>query len=247
MPTTAKFFRSNRDILIPILMILASIIGGIFGIIPAVKKVNNIRNTTIELTKTIQVLRTKINILESKDINTYRDQFTELIKAVPGDKSLPTIFSTLDALGAQSGVTLTEFTLSKIGSIASESGTMSSLEEKQIGSNLLPFTITVNGSYDQIYAFLSQVNNVRRFFRVKKFELSFDNTSAISVTMGMDSFYAPISKAIGTVESPLEPLSQQEEDLITKISQMPYVGQVESVPSTDIVSPTSPKPDLFIP
>ncbi len=228
-------------------MILVSGIGIIFGIVPAVGKVISLRSNSVALSKTIQILRTKITILESKDESTYRDQFIQLVAAVPGDKSLPTLFATLDGLSAQSGVTLTEFTLSRAGSIASESGTRVSAEEQKIGSNLLPFTITVNGSYDQIYAFLSQVNNVRRFFRVNNFEISFADTSAISVRMGMDAFYAPISSAIGTVDSPLEPISAKEEELITKISQMPYLSQAALAPLPAAQIPTAPRSTLFSP
>jgi Tfp pilus assembly protein PilO len=247
MSKTVKFFRLYKDIVISIIMILIGVTGIILGIVPAVKRVIDIRNNSIELTKSIQLLRTKINILESKDINSYHDQLAQLVAAVPGDKSLPTIFTTLDSLSAQTGVTLTDFSLERIGSIASDSGSVRSEEEKQIGSHLLPFTITVNGSYDQIYQFLSKVNDVRRFFRVRNFEISFENTSAISVTMGMDSFYAPVLSGIGTVESPLEPLSQQEEDLIVSISQMPYLGKSVITPMTNTQAPVKLKEDLFIP
>jgi Tfp pilus assembly protein PilO len=247
MQSSSKFIRKYKELIISVSMILISIFGTIFAIVPVVQKVISIRENSIEISKSIQVLRTKINILESKDVNTYRDQFSQLLSAVPGDKSLPTVFTTLDALSAQSGVTLTEFSLGKIGSIASDSGTIASPEEKLIGSNLLPFTITVNGSYDQIYAFLSQVNNVRRFFRVKNFAISFADTSDISVHVGMDAFYAPVLTAIGAVESPLDPLSQQEEALIVNISQMPYLSQIPMGQETGVKIPDSPKANLFSP
>jgi Tfp pilus assembly protein PilO len=247
MLTVHTFFRKYRDLVISLVMIFISVMGTIFGIVPAISKVVSMRRNSVALAKTIQILRTKITILESQDENTYRDQLAQLVAAVPQDKSLPTLFATLDGLGAQSGVTLTEFTLSRLGSIASGSAVKLSAEEQKIGSSLLPFTIIVSGNYDQIYAFLSQVNSVRRFFRVNNFDISFANTSAITVHMGMDAFYSPFSTSIGAVDSPLTPLSQKEVDLITQISQMPYLGQAAFVPATSEQMPMTPKSDLFAP
>ena len=247
MMTVNKFFRTYKELTISLLMILLSVLGLIFGIVPSVKKIIDIRNNSVALVKTIQILRTKINILESKDESTYRDQLSQLVAAVPGDKSLPTVFATLDGLSAQSGVLLTDFTLSKLGSIASESATRQSSEERQLGSNLLSFSITVSGSYDQVYTFLSLVNNVRRFFRVNNFNISYEDTSGISVHMGMDAFYSPISSAVGAVDSPLDPLSAKEEDLITKISQMPYLAQSALLQTPAAQLPSTPRSTLFSP
>ena len=245
MPTVTKFLRTYQGLITSIVMILLTAIGTLVGIVPGVKRIIDIRSQSIQLTKTIQTLRTKINILESKDESTYRDEFAQLLAAVPGDKSLPTMFSTLDGLTMQTGVTLTEASLAKPGSIASGSATKRSPEEQKIESNLLPFTVTVNGSYDQIYAFLSQVNTVRRFFRVRNFDISFSDMSTISVHMGMDAFYAPIASTIGPVDSPLDPLSPSEEALITKISQLPYLGQ--TMMSASVQPQTTSKANLFAP
>jgi len=247
MLTINKFFRIYRELIISVFIIFVSLMATIFGIIPTIGKVIAIRSDSVVLTKTIQILRTKISILESQDQNTYRDQLAQLVAAVPGDKSLPTLFATLDGLGAQSGVTLKDFSLVRSVSIATESAVNLSPEEQKIGSNLLSFSITVSGNYDQIYAFLSQVNNVRRFFRVNNFDISFADTSAISVHMGMDAFYSPFSTSIGAVDSPLVPLSQKEEDLITQVSEMPYLSQAAFTPATSAQSPVTPKADLFAP
>jgi Tfp pilus assembly protein PilO len=249
MQPLKKYWRLYKELIISICMILVSILGVIFGIIPATQKVIAVRENSVNLTKSIQVLRTKINILESKDESTYRDEFTQLLEAVPGDKSLPTVFTTLDGLCQQSGVTLLEFSLAKLGSIASNSGTgRPSAEEQKIGSNLLPFTVTVSGNYTQIYAFLTLVNNVRRFFRVNNFEISFADITGITIHVGMDAFYAPVSTALGLADAPLVPLSQREEDVITRISQMPYLGYsaATSLPSAQ-PSESSFRSTLFAP
>jgi len=246
MPNITKLLRKYQGLIISLIMIGITLVGVLVGIIPGVQKIIDIQNQSMQLSKTIQVLRNKITILESQDESVYRDEFAQLLAAVPGDKSLPTLFTTLDGLGQQSGVTLSDFSLVRLGSIATGSAEKRSAEEEKLGSNLLPFTITVNGNYDQVYTFLSQVNNVRRFFRVRNFEISFSDMSSISVHMGMDAFYAPITTSIGSIESPLQPLSSKDVDLIKQISEMPYLGQVtEAAPAA--TSNSESRGNLFAP
>jgi Tfp pilus assembly protein PilO len=248
MTPLQKIVRTYQGLITAIVMVLFSIVGIIFGIVPAVGKVNDIRNEMITLATTTQQLQTKIDILNSTDESVYRAQLQELIAAVPSDKSLTTLFSTIDAVGVSSGVTLTDLSLVKPGSIATESAVKQSNEEKQIGSNLLPFSVTVNGSYTQIYNFLGQIINVRRFFRVRNFTISFVDMTNISVRMDMDAFYAPISLNPALFDKPLDSITKDEEDTIAKISAYPIVGQI-SLPAVSTVQPSvsSGRSDPFNP
>jgi hypothetical protein len=243
-----KIFRQYQHLSLSVIMIVLAIAGIFLGIIPGIQRIIDIRARSVELTKSIQLLRTKINILESKDEATYKDQLTQLVAAVPGDKSPQTLFATLDGLGAQSGVVLTDFALSALGSISTGSGSKRTPDEQKIGSSLVPFSVTVRGTYDQIHLYLSQVNQVRRFFRVRNFAISFADASDISVRMGMDAFYAPMLTMLTTVESPLEPLSAQDEDLIQKITQMPFLGRAATLPvPLNPLPPSEQRPTLFAP
>jgi Tfp pilus assembly protein PilO len=228
-----KLFKMYRGLILSVGMIIISAVGIVFGIIPAAGKIIQMRNELITLSTTTEQLQTKINILNTSDEGTYRTQLQELVSAVPSDKSLTTLFSTVDALAAASGTTISDLTLAKPGSIATESAARQSNEEKQIGSNLLPFSIVVHGTYQQIHGFLSQVVNVRRFFRVRNFDISFADLTNISVRLGMDAFYSPISLSPSIFDKPLEPLTAEEEQIIAKIEAMPIVGQMTlPAPST---------------
>jgi Tfp pilus assembly protein PilO len=219
-------------------MIAVCILGVVFGIIPGIEKIVQMRNDIVALSNTVEQLKTTLSILNSNDESVYRAQLQELVAAVPSDKSLTTLFSTVDGLSAASGVTIADLSLTKPGSIATESAIKQSNEEKQIGSNILPFTVTVNGGYEQIYSFLSQVVNVRRFFRVRNFDISFVDTSNISVRMGMDAFYSPIVLNPTLLAKPLEPFTGEELSFITKIQAMPIVGQISLPPPTVGGTPT---------
>jgi len=243
-----KFLRPYQGLIISILMIIVAILGIVFGIIPAIGKIIQMRSNIISLSEANEQMKTKLNILESTDENVYRSELQDLVAAVPSDKSLTTLFSTVDAISASSGVTISDLSLIKPGSIATESAVKQSTEEKQIGSSILPFTVTVYGTYAQIHDFLSQVVGVRRFFRVRNFDISFSDVSNISVRMGMDAFYSPISLNPATFNKPLEPLTQEEEQIIAKIQALPIVGQISlPAPSTAGTAPEGSRLDIFTP
>jgi Tfp pilus assembly protein PilO len=249
MKQIKKLLKTYKGLVISIVMILVSV-GGVFvGVIPAIGKIIQIRSDIMILSSSTDHMQSKLNILNATDETTYTSQLQDLVAAVPSDKSLTTLFSTVDGIAVSSGVTITDVSLVKPGSIATESAKKQSNEEKQIGSNLLPFTVTVNGNYSQIHSFLSQAVNVRRFFRVRNFEISLADMSDISVRMGMDAFYSPITLDPQNFDKPLEPLSSEEEQIIVQIRAMPLVGQTTlpapSVPSAE--SPSGGRADPFSP
>ncbi len=247
MKEVNKFFQTYRELIIAVSMIAVTIVGIIFGIIPAVDKTIALRDETQSLSTSNNTLQTKLNLLNANDESVYRDQLQELIAAVPTDKSLTTLFSTIDGVSALSGITVSDLTLSNPGSLATGSATKQSNEEKQIGSNLLPFTVTVVGSYDQVHSFLLQVVQVRRFFRVRNFEISFEDMANIIVHIGMDAYYFPLSSSIVSADTPLAPMTQKELDVIATIQKMPVVGQNTLTPSGAAPTIGSPRADLFSP
>lgn len=241
-----KIWHTYQGIIFSLGMILLVVLGTIFGIIPAVEKVKQIRDDSIALSDTISGLQSKVNALNAVDEQTYTTELQDLVAAVPLDKSLPSLFSTIDAISGTSGVTVSDMTLTKPGAIATGSAVVSqTAEEKKIGSSLIPFTVTVVGSYTQIHDYLVQVLNVRRFFRVRNFEISFTDPSNITVHMGMDAFYSPLITKSETITAPLVPFTKDELKVIATIQKMPLAGGV-SVPGTGVAAqPETTRPDPF--
>ena len=154
----------------------------------------------------------------------FRGLLADLVTAVPADQSLTSLFSTMDGLASEIGITVTELTLAKPGPLATESARRQSKEEKEIGTNLLPFTATIVGNYDQIREFLARAVKVRRFFRVRGFTLSLVDPTNVSVRMNMDAFYAPYLTVIGGVDTKIEALTETDERTIATVANLPLVG-----------------------
>lgn len=244
-----KIFRIYQGLIFSVLILIGVGVGLLWGVIPTIQKLISLRSETSDLVRQTGLLRTKAGILSASDEETYKNYLSELAIAVPTDKSLTSVFSTIDGLGALTGVTLSDFTLTKPGSLATSSAAKQSVEEKQVGSNLLPFSLTVTGSYDQIHKFLAEAIHVRRFFRVRNFDIFFESGDSISVKMGMDAFYAPLPTKLGSVEQPIDPLSEQDEEVITKVVSFTVLSQqVADVESNENLSPTtSSREDPFSP
>lgn len=220
-------------------VIVVVIVVGVFaGILPAFAAIISMRKNVNDLSSQITILRQKASILESIDEETYKAYLTELSLAVPTDKSLTSLFATIDGLSQETGVTLSNFTLTKPGSIATESAKRLSNDERKVGSSFLPFTLTVNGTYDQIRTFVERAVLVRRFFRIRYFSISFDQKETFSVHMGMDAYYAPLPTNLGSASQTVDSLTESDQAVIERVLSMPVLGK-DSTPevSGEDVSP----------
>lgn len=230
MKDVRRFLRMYHSFAFSAVIFLLVIAGSLLGIIPAVKKTLTLRQNTDALLSQTQDLRTKASILASIDETVYRRYLADLVTAVPQDQSLTSMFSTIDGLAAQTGVTITDLGLTKPGSLATESARRQSTEEKQIGSHLLPFSVTVSGSYEQIRDFLARAVSVRRLFRVRGFDLSLIDPTNVEVRMNMDAYFAPYLTTIGSVDTEIDALNEKDEQIIARVATMPLVGEFISMP-----------------
>src|SRR5262245_54951009 len=128
MKEVQKFYRTYQVLIHSVGVFLLVILGTIIGIIPVFRRIAQVRDETTKLQAQVEVLRKKALVLEAIDESTYRQFLAELVTAVPPDQSLTSVFSTVDGLAGQSGVTVTDLSLSKPGKIASESGKKLSTE-----------------------------------------------------------------------------------------------------------------------
>lgn len=170
-------------------------------------------------------LQTKLNQLQALDEETLRQQLRLLTSAVPTDKSLPTLLSTAEAVSANTGVTLSDMSLISPGSLATDSAKRQTSEEKTFGASLLPFSIVLTGTSDQIRNYLSTSINVRRLLRVKQFTIIFSGDGAARSNVSLDALYAGLPTNLGDVRQPILPLAEKDEQLLDKLASQPNYSQ----------------------
>ena len=230
-----KLFRQYQRILLSGFIILFAFLGFFLGVIPLVQKTLAINSNRIGLIADVRGLETKLTVLQNLDEDTLRANLQTLLSAIPSDKSLATLMGTIDGLTAQTGVTVGTLALAKPGSLATESAKKLSADEQAVGSSILPFTINISGSFDQIRAFLASATSVRRSLRIRSFGMTLRGEAIVTATLMMDAFYAPLPSAIGSVRQPIAPLSEKDTQVIAKLSGMPLMIQT----GTAVVAPAA--------
>lgn len=225
-----RIIRLYQSFIISAVIIGFCLIALFVGIIPGAKKIINSVKSVYTQKKTVQLLHEKINILHALDADLLQSYASAAVSAVPQDKSLGTIFSTIDGLTAQEGVAVGGISLSSIGSVATEAAKKLSAEEQKIGVNIVPFSIMVIGPIEQVRNVVEKAVRIRRLFRIRNFDLSFDTkTGTTKSTIQMDAYYVPLPKSLGKISDALKPLSDDEILIIDKISALPLITKEVSI------------------
>ena len=237
MQDIRKLVRPYQTILISVAMILSSLAGLLLGVFPLLQKTLAMEKETRAAVSEVSVLRAKQTLMDSMDGETLRADVLTLTSAVPADKSLSTLFGGVDAAAAVSGVAVTDLTLAKPGSLATESAKKLNAAEKEVGANILPFTLAIAGTHDQIRAFLETISSIRRFFRVRSVEESFEQPDTVEAHVSLDVFYAPMPTTIGSVGAPISALTEKETELIGRVAALQLIAAPQEV--AEGVTPTA--------
>lgn len=232
MASVAKIIRPYKHILVYSAILCASGLTLFLGIIPAFRATTTLYSELRELSVKVTALRGKLTMLQSLDEESLRNQLGSLITGIPQHKSLPTVFTTLESIGAQSGVTLTEMSFAVAGPLATQAASRQTVEEKKLGASLLPFSVSAEGQLTQMRDFLALVVGVRRILRIRTATLITPVDAVVKARLDIDAFFAPFPAAIAQSAEKLEPLSAKDEEMLAKVGAIPVAGQPESdVPS----------------
>lgn len=224
-------------------VVAASVLALFVGVIPLIQQTFALHDELTQLNARVTVLRAKVALLESLDVDVLRGQLTDMLAGVPADKQLPSLFSTVDGLAAVAGVSIDSVDVSATGSLATASAAKRGPEEQKLGSNLLPYEVTIAGSLDQVRSFLATSNKVRRLMRIRDLDINFTGSSSATARIRMDTFYAALPATIGRVDQPLIALTPEEESLLNTMSALPHVGDI----SLPIEEGGGVRTDLFRP
>lgn len=221
-----RFLRIYQGFVVSGVIIVFGVTAFFLAVLPGIRATRDLYENLNVIQKEVQALSGKFAFLQSLNEDDLRDRLVTMLQAVPQDKSLPTIFSTADGLANKSGVSIIDMNLTGSGSLATGSAVRQSAAEKKIGASTLPFTMNATGSYDQIRSFVSEINNVRRYFDVTSFDLSIGATGETQVRLSLTAFYQPLPSKVGSIQSPVIPMTAKEEEVFTKVSGYPDVSQV---------------------
>jgi Tfp pilus assembly protein PilO len=219
--------RPYQGFFLPVGVALVSIISFIVGVIPAISYDLARVNTLKELAGEVKTLTIKSQLLANLDEQELKDNLLLLTDAVPTTPSLPTVFATIEGLAADTGVAVGSVEILDSGVIATDSAKRQTADEKKIGAYLLPFAITVDGTYGNIKQYIGKLVSIRRFLRVRSFAISFPQEGGAKSRLELDAFYAPLPKGLGS-QTMLSPLTSAEKSVIESVdAYKSYMSQAE--------------------
>ena len=222
-----RLLRTYKGMIPAVLLLVFSVGGFVYGVVPAGRIVWRLVSEREGVKREVAGLRKKSQTLGGLDEETLRSQLTLLISAVPSDKSIPTVFTTVEEVARESGIGLTAVSVANPGALATESAKKQSTQERKLGSGIVPVSVSGEGTIDQIRDFFKRAVSVRRLLRIRFFDVTFLSSDRAVVHAGLDTFFSPMSTTIGDVQALVEPLTNAEEMTLTKVSGFP-AGNIET-------------------
>ncbi len=227
------------------IILIAGIIIGlvlIFSLLflkPNFDKANNIYKEQLILKARLEKLTNKDNQLSNLDYVFYRDNFPKISQILPEGKEYVSLFSTFDNLEKNLGVTLTR-TDFQLGVVSTNSSQL----VRDVGSSayVVPLTIEVIGNLASIQKFINSLSDYSgRFMTIESMNWELNAIGQYVVSLNGKAYYYPLPTTLGSVDTPLPQISNNQDKIFTSISKIKIV--VDDSSTSDVSS--LGKKDLF--
>lgn len=220
-----RILRTNSTLLVSLVMISIATSGSIWGLVPFGKTLWSMYKELNTVRKMTATLSAKYSTLGSLDESQLALDGNDLLGAIPSDKDVATILSTIEQTANSSGLEIVNVTIANPGSLATEAAQRQSQEEKQLGSGIISSGVTVEGPLANVKTYLSTLQRVRRLLRVQSVEVRIREGGVARANITLDSFWAPLPATLGDIAAPLPPRSTQEDELLAWIRAFPVSYQ----------------------
>jgi len=217
----SKSFGNLTVFLLPSIAVV-TVIFAFLLINPRIKDILDLNKSIKDLENKVANVDRKLSILSSLDSNSLLSQVTEAEKALPSQKDIPGLLSSLDRLAQETGVSITSFQVVP-GEITATSSA------KAIGAESLPFKMSVSGSYEGVKSFLSKAVNSNRTLRIRSVAISAKSQagqSSVSASLDMEAFYQVISRIIFAPSERLPDITVEEQKALEKARLRPNLSEV---------------------
>ena len=224
--TLNKFLRQYQHVIISIVIILFCAGGVLFAAIPSIQKTQELIRELSAIKQETSMYANKLETLHVLNEDELRNQLTQVLSAVPTDRSFPTLFETVEGVGLQTGISIRSMNIIGGTTLATSAASKVSAGDKKIGTHTVPFNVSVEGSLDALEQFITIAPRVRRLLRIKSFSISFPkNESPVAISIEMDAFYEPLPATLGTAKSTLSLLTEEDLGVINTLTRFPLATQ----------------------
>jgi len=202
-----KFYQTYKLYIFPAVVALSNLILIAFVIYPQIIKLIGSHKIAGEIFIRSRVLAVKAQTLADYDPNDLKGKLNFALSAYPTDKDFLYTMGLLQQIAAQLGFSVISMNLGTAP--IKSSGQAYNLKLELLGTtNLLP-------------SLLNKIENSARLMRVSSVEVQTGiETQGAAIILNLDVLYAAPPAGFGTIDSPLPQLSEQDEEVIVKLTRV---------------------------
>lgn len=209
----------------PFLTFLVIFFSSLFLVRGFLEHINSIREEIGTLKTDNNTLGAKKNFLSGLDKQKIAKDAQLAILAIPSEDSTLPAIATVRTLAAKRGLSVTNIQIKSAGEVN--------------GANGVEITISVAGNLDSIMTYIEDLKKSAPLMVLGVENISLDPNVSLT-NISVTSPWAPLPKNIGSIQSPLTPLRDTDEELIRNLEQLAKLNIVgQSVPATGRENPFS--------
>lgn len=251
-------FGRTQLLLAPAGAILIALIVLVLVIWPKFTQALAIRAENQQLAVRIGVLETKVQVLESLDRNDLVEQLGDAERLLPSDKAVFSYIRQIEAAASAAGVILSKVDvapgiLSGGSAGASQPPTAQGATPGGAGDALegakVQVKISLTSDYKSLVTLLERLMSLARVSAVR--DLTIASASAtgevvpLRTSMALDAYFRPLPKELGSIEAPIEVLTEEEEKILAGVHAAAISSPVTT--SSAVVAVPTGRTDLFAP
>ena len=228
-----KLYSRNRIIIFPALVGLAALSLIILVIIPQIigylKSQDDAKKTQSRL-EILEVKATELSNLPEEDL---KQKLQYAVSALPTTKDYTSVIGLIQRLSVESGVTLESVNL--------DTGKSASLPE----ANSYVVNAAIASTKSGFDEFLKRIEDGPVLMKIASLEVnSGGSDGSVTASVLIDVFFSPTPKNLGSVETPLPKLSEEEQKLalelenkvaLTPVSTLTPTGEIIEQPPANIL------------
>lgn len=218
-----KFSAENLKIFIwPAIGVLITLILLVAVIIP---QIYSILDTNLQIRRQEVLskdLQNKASVLETINVNQYKNDFNKLSINLPSIPDVPSVISQLQVLATQSNVTIKSLGINTPSSTTSDN---------------FQIRVDLEGELSGINRFITDLKSSSRLLVLNRIEMVGSRSSLVyQASITLTAYFQPVETTLSAIDQRIEPLSKDDQGEIIAISR--NVNENQGVSE---ISATGPK------
>lgn len=221
---SVNFYQKYKPFIFIGIVAFSSLILIIFVIYPQISKLIANQKIEGEIISKTKFLDDKARALENYDKSDLDRKVALALDSYPPDKDFISAFSLLQNVVSRSGFTIVSINLG--------SGSL-----KTANTDSYDLKVDILGPSSLVPVLLNNIESLSRLMRVRSVEtVAGIDPQVANITLDVNVLFSPTPPGYGSVDSPIQELSQKDEDVIAKLGKA-----ANSIPATQSATLVAPR------